>query len=81
MEPKKKNFEEAISELESIVEKLESGELSLDESIEVFQNGIELSRYCSKRLDEVEKKISILIEDDKGEIKEEMFKTDGTPEG
>lgn len=68
------NFEQAINELEGIVEKLEKGELHLEESIEVFQKGIELSKFCSKRLDEVERKISILVEDEKGEIKEETFK-------
>lgn len=68
-----KNFEEAINELEGIVEKLEKGELPLDESIEVFQKGIELSKFCSKRLDEVERKISILVEDEKGAIKEVPF--------
>lgn len=73
MSREKKNFEEAISELERIVEELEKGEVSLDQSIEMFQKGVELSKYCSKRLDEIEKKITVLIEDDKGEIKEELF--------
>lgn len=72
-----KNFEEAINELEGIVEKLEKGELPLDESIEVFQKGIELSKFCSKRLDEVERKISILVEDEKGVIKEVPFASHG----
>lgn len=75
MEKSKKSFEEAIAELENIVSRLESGELSLDESIDYFQKGIELSRYCGKRLDEVERKISLLLEDDKGELKEEAFDT------
>ncbi len=74
MEEKKACFEEAVSELESIISRLEKGELTLDESIEFFQRGVELSKYCSKRLDEVEKRISILIEDGKGNIKEESFK-------
>ena len=69
----KKKFEDAISELETIVDKLEKGELSLDESIEYFQKGIELSKYCSKKLDEVEKKISILTENEQGELKEEVI--------
>ncbi len=71
-----KGFEDAMNELESIVEKLEKGELTLDESIEHFQRGMELSKYCSKRLDEVEKKITILIEDEKGNLREEPFKCD-----
>lgn len=74
VEEKKACFEEAVSELESIISRLEKGELTLDESIEFFQRGVELSKYCSKRLDEVEKRISILIEDGKGNIKEESFK-------
>jgi exodeoxyribonuclease VII small subunit len=73
MKENKKNFEEAISELEEVVSKLEKGELALDDSIDVFQKGIELSKYCNKRLDEVEKKISILIEEENGELKEKSF--------
>ncbi|AUS96170.1 exodeoxyribonuclease VII small subunit [Clostridium thermosuccinogenes] len=73
MSKKEKKFEEAIKELEEIVEKLEKGDLSLDESIEFFQKGIELSKYCSKRLDEIERKISLLVEDEKGRIIEEPF--------
>lgn len=74
MSNNEKSFEEAISELEAIVAKLEKGELSLDESIDVFQKGMELSRYCNKRLDEIEKKITILVERDNGEIVEEQFR-------
>jgi exodeoxyribonuclease VII small subunit len=73
MAKRKKSFEEAISELEIIVEKLEKGELTLEESLDHFQKGIELSKYCSKKLDEVEKKISILIENEEGNIKEEIL--------
>lgn len=68
------NFEEAIEELENIVEKLEHGEFSLDESLDFFQKGVALSKQCSKKLDEVEKKISLLIEDENGQIKEEIVK-------
>jgi len=71
MRKSKKSFEEAISELEDIVEKLEKGELSLEESLDYFQKGIELSKYCSEKLDEVEKRISILIEDEQGRVREE----------
>ncbi len=70
---KGKSFEEALLQLEKIVNNLEKGELSLDESIEFFQKGVELSKYCSNRLDEIEKKITILIEDEKGEIQEKEF--------
>lgn len=77
MEKVKKTFEEALSELEGIVEKMEEGEMTLDQSIEMFQKGIELSNYCSKRLDEVEKRITVLIKDDKGNISESDFPAPG----
>jgi len=70
---KNKNFEEAMNELEKIVEKLENGELTLDESLEAFQEGIELTKFCSKRLDEIEKKISILMENEEGKLEEKDF--------
>lgn len=69
----KKSYEEAIAELEEIVGKLEKGDLSLDESIDYFQKGMELSKFCSKRLDEIERKITVLIEAENGEITEEVM--------
>lgn len=74
MAVKSKDFEEAIRELESIVDRLEHGELTLDESIKLFRDGVEYSRFCAKRLDEVEKKITVLIEDGNGAVNEEEFK-------
>ena len=68
-----KKFEQAIAELEDVVGKLEKGELTLDESIDFFQKGVELSKYCSKRLDEAERKITLLIEKENGEISEEAL--------
>jgi len=76
MSKSKKNFEEAVLELEKIVEDLEKGELSLEESMDAFQRGIELSKFCSKKLDEAEKKISILIENEGGYLNEEPFSID-----
>ena len=73
---KKKSFEEAISELENIVNQLENGDLTLEESIDYFQKGVELSKYCTKKLDEIEKKISLLIEDEEGNIQERLFTED-----
>jgi exodeoxyribonuclease VII small subunit len=66
-------FEDALSRLESIVEELESGELSLEESLAAFEEGIRLSRICSKQLDEAERKVEILIKGDDGELKTEEF--------
>jgi exodeoxyribonuclease VII small subunit len=70
---KVKNFDAAMLELENVVDLLEKGELSLDESIEMFQKGIGLSKFLSKRLDEVERKISVLIEHENGDLGEELF--------
>ncbi len=68
-----KSFEEAISQLEQIVSRLEKGDISLEESITNFQQGIELSRYCAAKLDEAEKKISILLQDEEGNLIEKDF--------
>ena len=69
----KKTFEESMKELEKIVEDLEKGEMPLETSIEAFQKGVELSKNLNKILDEMEKKITILIEDEERTIKEENF--------
>lgn len=63
-------FEQAIAELEGIVKKLEKGELTLDESISFFQRGVELTKYCNKKLDEAERSITMLIEGENGTIEE-----------
>lgn len=73
MKKQKLSYEDAVKELEEIVDRLERGELTLDESIDSFQKGIELSRYCSKRLDEVEKKIVLLLEDKDGHCEETVL--------
>lgn len=74
MAAKKKNFEESMAELEQIVKKLERGELSLDESLVVFKRGVQLSKELNNMIDEVEKKITLLVEDNNGTIREEIFK-------
>lgn len=68
-----KKFEKSLGELEGIVEKLEQGEMSLDESIEIFQKGVSLSKELSKMLDEIEKRITILVENENGDIIESDF--------
>lgn len=69
---KDKKFEDAMKELEDIVKRLESGDLSLDESIKTFEQGVSLSKYCFSKLEEAEKKVSLLVKD--GErIKQEPF--------
>ena len=67
-----KNFEQSMKELEQIAEKLSNGDISLDESIKLFEGGIKLSKSCQKILENAEKKVNILINKD-GEIKKESF--------
>lgn len=57
----KVSFEDSLNRLEQIVQKLEEGELSLDESLKLFEEGIEISRACTKKLSEAEKKVEKLI--------------------
>jgi len=61
-------FEDALKRLEKIVEDLEKGDLSLDEALKKYQEGIELSRQCSQRLDSAKKKIDILSKNKKGDF-------------
>jgi exodeoxyribonuclease VII small subunit len=68
---KKHNFENALKRLEEIIQKLESGELSLDESLKLFEEGIELSRLCTKKLSETESKVEKLIKSGEKEFKTE----------
>lgn len=72
MDKKELSFEDAMKELESIAEELEKGNLNLDQSVEKFEEGMKLSKKCSKMLDEAEKKITILLKDGDN-IKEENF--------
>lgn len=71
----KGSFEDKIQELEKIVAELEKGELNLDESVEKFEVGMKISKECSKMLEDSEKRITILLNDN-GEITEEEFKTE-----
>ena len=61
-------FEEALKKLEKIVSDLEQGDLSLDEALKKYQEGIELSRSCSQRLESAKKKIDVLTKNKKGEF-------------
>lgn len=70
-----KSFEEQMENLEKIVGELENGELNLDDSVTKFEEGIKISKECSKILEEAEKKITILINEE-GELKEEKFETE-----
>jgi len=67
MEPTIKDFESAIAELERVVKALEDGDLSLEKSLELFERGVQLSRFCHSTLEQAERRIEILNE--RGELK------------
>ena len=66
-------FEKAIQRLEKIVDDLEKGEMDIDKSLEIFEEGIKMSRVCSKKLNEAEAKIEKLTKNQKGELVTELF--------
>jgi exodeoxyribonuclease VII small subunit len=70
------NFEEALAKLEETVNRLEKDQLSLDESLKIFEEGINLYRLCSKELNEVEMKITTIVEEN-GELKKIPFEYKG----
>lgn len=67
------SFENALKELEEIVGKLEKGGLSLNQSLALFERGVKLARFLRQELEKAEKKIEILLQDEKGEVKKESF--------
>lgn len=69
-------FEESINKLEEIVRQLEDGNVSLDESLSLFEQGIKLSKSCQKMLDNAEKKVSALISSPEGETEKQDFEID-----
>ncbi len=77
---REKKFEEAIEELEKIVEQLESGDLSLQDSLAVFEEGVGLVKYCNRKLTEVEKKIELLVKDKDGRLQLEPLTDSGDEE-
>jgi exodeoxyribonuclease VII small subunit len=70
---KEMKFEEALIKLENITEKMGEEGLSLEDSIKMFKEGMELSAYCNSKLEEAEKKISIVIKNSEGKLIEEDF--------
>ncbi|MFA5362786.1 MAG: exodeoxyribonuclease VII small subunit [Candidatus Omnitrophota bacterium] len=61
-------FEDALKKLEKIIEELEQGDMSLDEALKKYQEGLELSRVCSQRLENAKKKIDVLTKNKKGDF-------------
>ncbi len=77
----KQTFEKAMEQLEEIVKNLESRDLPLEDAVKKFEEGVKLSKFCSNKLDETEKKITILLKDQNGNIQngniiEQPFMTD-----
>ena len=77
----KKTFEQAMKQLEQIVQDLESGDMPLEKAIKTFEEGIALSKFCSEKLDETEKRITILMQDAEGNLSESPFPADNEDEG
>jgi exodeoxyribonuclease VII small subunit len=71
-----KKFEEAMERLEQIVEGLESGNLSLEESLKIFEEGMGLVNFCSRKLEEAEQKVTMLIKESEGKYSQQPFESD-----
>ncbi len=67
------SFEKALADLEKTVEKLEKGGLSLNESMALFEKGVKLARFLRNELQKAEKKVEVLLKNEKGEIRAEDF--------
>jgi len=67
------SFEKSLKQLEEIVQEIEAGNLPLEKAMKKFEEGVKLSKYCSEKLDETEKKISVLSHDNNGDITEKPF--------
>jgi exodeoxyribonuclease VII small subunit len=70
------NFETSLEELERIVRELERGDLPLEKSLELFEQGVKLSRACQERLNEAERRIEILTRDSQGRATVSAFESD-----
>ena len=71
------NFETSLEELERIVRELERGDLPLEKSLELFEQGVKLSRACQERLNEAERRIEILTRDNQGRANVSAFEPEG----
>jgi exodeoxyribonuclease VII small subunit len=73
-------FEKAMKKLEQIVRELESGDQPLEKSIKKFEEGVQLSKFCSEKLDETEQRITLLLKDQTGNVFEKPFVSEIEPE-
>ena len=76
MADKKQTFESSLESLEKIVRKLEDGDLSLEESLKLFVDGVKLSRECQERLNQAERRIEVLLKDEDGNPALEVIKSE-----
>jgi exodeoxyribonuclease VII small subunit len=76
----KQTFEQAMKQLEEIVQELESIDLPLEKAIKKFEEGVKLSKFCSETLDETEKKITILLKNQNGRLIEKPFISETEPD-
>lgn len=72
----KKTFENAMEELETAVKELEKGNTTLEEALELFEKGVGLTRECQTMLDDAEKKVSVLLKTQSGDIQKKEFPTE-----
>lgn len=77
MDPKEIAFEAAMKKLEGIVQNLENGELSLEDALKQYEEGVRMADVCSKRLSEAEKRVEVLMKTNAGRFKTEAFEETG----
>ena len=70
------DFETALKRLEEIVKKLETGDLSLDSALQLFEEGIKLSRFCHTKLEEAERRVEILVKNSSGQPRPVPFESE-----
>ncbi|MEW6669670.1 MAG: exodeoxyribonuclease VII small subunit [Thermodesulfobacteriota bacterium] len=75
-----KKFEKAMERLEGIVESLEKGDLPLEDSLKIFEEGMELVNFCSRKLEEAEQKVTLLIKEGSGKYTQQPFEPEGKDE-
>jgi exodeoxyribonuclease VII small subunit len=75
-DPSPRRFEEELADLEAIVSQIDSGELSLEDSISAFERGVALVRSLNQKLDEVERRVEVLMRDSRGELKRSPYQGD-----
>jgi len=78
--PKKPDFERTLARLEEVVRRLENANLSLDEAMKLFEEGVELSRECQKQLEQAEGRVEILLKKADGKIVAEPFEPEAEEE-